>query len=476
LSKEKPKKAEEEMKVPGRTRTQLTINTANIVDASDGQILPSLYEQIGTSLGLNTLQLGTITGVRSFLQAVTTPIWGWWSDKHSRKRVLAFGCWFWGIFTLLVGLSTSYIDMIIWRAITGIGLAVIVPTTQSIIADYFPPAKRGKAFGLLGFTGVIGTVFGTIFATAFVASGEPIFGMEAWRFVFVLWFVISMVVGLFVLVVSKDPMRGKMEPELVKALTWEKAEKYKVKASDYKKILSNKTFIVLLLQGIAGSIPWNAIFFMILWWEYMGFDPLTAGLMFAIVAFGAALGNIFGGWLGDKAEKWRPNSGRITVAQISVFTGIPMTFVIMLLIPPVTDSIFLYVFISAITGFLAQWPSAINPVIFSEIFEPEIRSTVYSVDRVFEGSFMALGTVIAGWVAVIFGYVAPAPGQEIGMMPAAVRATNMMSLAYGMFFSAAIPWTICLIMYTLAYKTFPHDAERLRKSMEQRGKELEKMK
>nr|MDO8133527.1 MFS transporter [Candidatus Njordarchaeum guaymaensis] len=475
MSKEKPKKAEE-VKVPGRTRTQVAINTANIVDASDGQILPSLYQQIGTSLGLDSLQLGTITGVRSFLQAVTTPIWGWLSDKHSRKRVLAFGCWFWGIFTLLTGLAASYIDMIFWRAITGIGLAVIVPTTQSIIADYFPPSKRGKAFGILGFTGVLGTVFGTIFATAFVASGEPIFGIEGWRFVFVLWFVISMLVGLFVLVASKDPMRGKMEPELMKALTWQKAEKYKVKASDYKRILSNRTYIVILLQGIAGSIPWNAIFFMILWWEYMNFDPLTAGLMFAVAAFGAALGNILGGWVGDKAEKWRPNSGRIMIAQISVFAGIPMTFVIFLLIPPVQESFFLYILFAAITGLLTQWPSANNPVIFSEIFEPEIRSTVYSVDRVFEGSFMALGTVIAGWVAVIFGYVAPAPGQEISMMPAAMRATNMMALGYGMFFSAAIPWAICLFFYTLAYKTFPRDAERLRKSLEQRGKEMEKTK
>jgi MFS family permease len=475
LSKEKTAK-KEEIVIPGRGRTQATINLANIIDNSDGQILPALYSQIGSSLGLDALQLGTITGVRSLLQSVTTPMWGWWSDKHSRKRVLAIGCWFWGIFTILTSIAVGYLDIIIWRAITGIGLAVIVPTTQSLLADYFPPEKRGKAFGWLGLTGVIGAVFGTIYATALVGENTPIFGMDAWRFVFITMAIISIIVGLLVLLISKDPIRGKSEHELASVLTWQKAEKYKVKRSDYAKIMRKRTFLVILLQGVAGSIPWNGIFFMILWWEYMGFDPLTAGLMFSLVAIGAAIGNLFGGWVGDRAARWRPKSGRIIAAQISVFSGIPLTFVIFILIPMTPDSMLMYILFGALTGLLISWCGPQNNTIFSEIFEPEIRSTVYSVDRVFEGSVAALGTVIVGYIAGLLGYIAPAPGQDISTMPTAVRATNMVALAQGMFIAAIIPWILCLIFYTLAYKTFPPDAEKMRKIMEQRGKELEKMK
>ena len=138
-------KDEELKNIPGRTGTQVTINLANVIDNANAQIFPSVYYQIQGSLGLSVVDLGNLTGVRTFLQAIVTPLWGWWSDKHSRKRVLAIGCFLWAAFTILVAFSVSFMDMLIYRAMTGIGLAVIIPTAQSLIADYFTPSRRGKA-------------------------------------------------------------------------------------------------------------------------------------------------------------------------------------------------------------------------------------------------------------------------------------------------------------------------------------------
>ncbi len=467
---------EENEKIEGRTATQVVINSANIIDNADGQLFPSLYAQIQSTTGLDVVQLGALTGVRSLLQAVTTPLWGWWSDRHSRKRVLAFGCFFWAIFTILTAFSIQYIDMLIFRAITGIGLAVIVPTTQSLIADYFPPKKRGTAFGWLGLTGVIGVVFGTIFATALVTDTTYILGMDSWRFVLIVWGLISIGIGFVVLIFAKDPVRGKMEPELAKVITAEKAEQYKVKLRDYGKILKNRTFLIIVLQGTMGSIPWNGILFMIIWFEYIGFDPITAGLIFSLIAVAAAVGNLLGGWLGDKAAKWRPISGRIIIAQISVFAGIPLTLVIFYLIPMVPQSMLLYIIFGAITGLLISWcgPGANNPI-FSELFEPEIRSSVYSVDRVFEGAVAALGTVIVGFVAAIFGYITPPIGTPISSLPDPWRVANMVALAQAMFWVALIPWILCLILYTFAYKTYPKDLERIHKVLQKRREEMETM-
>ena len=465
-------KTEKEVKIPGRTGTQVTINLANIIDNADGQIFPSVYEQIQGTMGLSVVDLGNLTGVRSLLQAITTPLWGWWSDKHSRKLVLAIGCFVWAAFTILVAFSVSFMDMLIYRAITGIGLAVIVPTAQSLIADYFSPSKRGTAFGWLGLTGVVGSILGTIFATALVGAYTQIFGIDTWRFIFIIWGAISIIIGILVLLFAKDPIRGEMEPELQKVLTSEKAERYRVKLSDFKQILTNKTFLLIVLQGTAGSIPWNGIFFMIIWFEYIGFDPLTAGLLFSVIAIGAAIGNLFGGWLGDKAAKWSPKRGRIIIAQISVFAGIPLTMVIFLLIPQTTDSMLLYILIGAITGFLITWTAGgTNNPIFSEIFQPEIRSSVFSVDRVFEGAFGALGTVFVGIAATVFGYITPPIGADIITLP--YRITNMTALAWGMFITALIPWIICLVLYTFIYFTYPKDYENMRVFLEERAKKLE---
>ncbi len=458
-------------KVPGRTGTQVVINAANTIDNADGQLFPSVYEQIQGTLGLDIVQLGNLTGVRSLLQALTTPIWGWWSDKHSRKLVLAIGCFIWALFTILIAVSTQFIDLMIFRAITGIGLAVIVPTSQSLIADYFPPATRGKAFGWLGLTTVLGSVVGTIFATAIVSTYDYILGIDSWRFIFIVWGVVSITLGLLVLIFAKDPIRGEMEPELAKTITQEKADKYQPKASDFKKILKNRTFMIIVLQGMAGSIPWNGIYFMIIWFEYIGYDPLTAGILFSIIAIGSAIGNLLGGWIGDKAAKWRPKSGRIIIAQISVASGIPLTLVIFLLIPMTQASLMLYIIFGVITGLLISWSSGgTNNPIFSEVIEPEIRSSAFSIDRMLEGSFAALGTVFVGITAAIFGYTTPPVGMNINLLSATVRNTNMIALAWGMFLTALIPWIICLILYSFVYKTYPKDYEKIRKILEERVK------
>jgi MFS family permease len=478
LTEEEVRKQKGKTRVHGRGRSQATVSVANMVNSADTQLLSNLYPQVGASLGLGLAQLGAATTVRAILQSTTAPIWGWWGDKHSRRRILSVGCFAWAVFTILTGLALPhlYLDLVLWQALTGVGLAVLAPTAQSIIADYYPPDRRGKAFGIWGLGGLLGAIFGTIFATALAGTQVAVLGftVEGWRFVFVGWGVLSILMGLIVIVFSRDPLRGGLEPELVKTLTAEKAARYKPKKSDYKRILTNRTFLLILLQGVAGSMPWTGLLFIITWLQYVGFEPLTSGIVLAFMMLGTALGNVFGGIIGDRASRWRPRSGRIVIAQISVFSGIPMTYVMFVLIPMQTSSMLLYMLSGAFTGFLISWcGGGCNSPIFSEIFEPEIRSSVYAVDTLVEGSVGALGTFLVGAIAeIVFGYQTPT--VEIPSLPPAVRATNMLAISRAMFFIAFVPWTLCLIFYTLVYLTYPRDAEKLRKTMEQRKKEIEK--
>ena len=264
LAEEKIEANPQEINNLKRRRSQLAINTANIVDNADQQLYPSVLNQIQTSTGLSLNDLGLIVSIRSLLQAVTTPMWGWWSDRHSRVKVLSLGCFIWGVCTIILGALSTFWGMLFVRALTGIGLAVIIPTTDSLIGNYFPANSRGRAFGLLGLTGVIGVVFGTLFATAIVSSNY-IFGIESWRFSFYVMGLISIAIGFLVLFVAKEPQRGLME-----GLTEKQQAKYQMKGSDFIKILSNKTFMLIVLQGIAGSIPWNAILLMVTRLEYVG--------------------------------------------------------------------------------------------------------------------------------------------------------------------------------------------------------------
>lgn len=54
--------------------------------------------------------------------------------------------------------------MAVW-AFNGIGLALLIPNAQSLVADYFSALSRGKAFGALWLTGALGGMLGALYAT-----------------------------------------------------------------------------------------------------------------------------------------------------------------------------------------------------------------------------------------------------------------------------------------------------------------------
>ncbi len=457
-----------------RVQTQVLINLANVVDYADGQMLPAVYGALERTLGFSPTQNGAITAARSLLQSLSTPFWGWLSDHHSRKKLLSSGSVLWGLFTIMVAFSWDFTSMLFFRVFTGIGLAVIFPTAQSIIADYFEEHERGRAFGWLGLTGVLGAITGTIFATS--VSDITIMGIDGWRAAFLLIAFISIGLGVLVWIFATDPVRGGSERELAGLIDADVEEKYKLTTSDYKRIMTNKTFLLILLQGVVGLIPWNAIFFVILWFEYVGFGAVVAGLAFSVIAIGAAAGNLFGGWIGDKAARWNPDKGRIIVAQVSVFSGIPMMIVIFKLVPRVatTEILFMFILLGMLTGFLISWVApACNYPIFSELFEPEIRSSVYAIDRLFEGSIAASGTLIVGFLAEkMFNYITPSRGVSIQDLPDPIRLNNVEALANAMILATVFPWLLCLLFFTLVYFTYPTDRDRMKRILLQRQREL----
>ncbi len=77
-----------------------------------------------------------------------------------------------------------------------------------------------------------------------------------------------------------------------------------------------------------GTIPWNALVFLTLYMQLMGMSDLDASMLMSLFLGATALGGLLGGWVGDAAASRFPHHGRIAVTQFSVFTGIPMSWLI----------------------------------------------------------------------------------------------------------------------------------------------------
>src|ERR1700742_5014530 len=86
--------------------------------------------------------------ITSFLvaNAVVIPISGWLADVFGRKRYYMFSVALFTLSSLLCGLAPNLPFLILARILQGIGGGGLAPVEQSMMADTFPPSKRGAAF------------------------------------------------------------------------------------------------------------------------------------------------------------------------------------------------------------------------------------------------------------------------------------------------------------------------------------------
>ena len=75
------------------------------------------------------------------------------------------------------------------------------------------------------------------------------------------------------------------------------------------------------LQGIVGSTPWNALVFLTLYFQLLGFSDAAASALVALFGAGAAAGSLLGGWLGDRVAERHPHHGRIALVQVGATWG-----------------------------------------------------------------------------------------------------------------------------------------------------------
>lgn len=115
---------------------------------------------------------------------VTTPIAGKLSDLFGRRIMLLIGVSIFGGASLFAGLSDSIGQLILWRAVQGIGGGIITANAFTIVGDLFNARERGKWQGIIGATFGVSSVVGPLLG-GFLTESHNLLGMTTdWRWTF----------------------------------------------------------------------------------------------------------------------------------------------------------------------------------------------------------------------------------------------------------------------------------------------------
>lgn len=241
-----------------RLKTTAITNAAFIVERVDENILPGSFLAISQSKsalnGTRLDDLAKVTTARGVVQALFSPAAGLLGDRLDRVHVIAFASFLWGVMTICMGLSKTFTQMLAFSCVNGLGLALLIPCVQSLLADYYTPANRGRAFGLLYFTSSLGQMAGSQFS---ISLGRKIVaGEEGWRFVFHIVGAISLATSAAVLLLARDPRvrdpsAAKEGKGVVANLKWA-GGRLKEMWRDFTIVMRIPTFVVIFLQGIVG--------------------------------------------------------------------------------------------------------------------------------------------------------------------------------------------------------------------------------
>ncbi len=179
----------------------------------DRLIIGVLAEQIRGDLQVSEVQMSLLIGLAySLLGGILGLFVGFYVDRTNRRTVLAISLTLWSFATLAGGLSATFGHLFISRALVGLGEAAMAPVAMSLIADIFPPGKRGRALAIYSIGATIGSALSTIIPGLITGANlqlhMPGYGvLSPWRTTFVLCGLAGPVIAVLLMATVKEPVR-----------------------------------------------------------------------------------------------------------------------------------------------------------------------------------------------------------------------------------------------------------------------------
>lgn len=258
----------------------LLLGLAGFIVMADNWVVSPILPAIAENLNVEIAKAGLLITAYMIPFGIFQIIFGPLADRYGKKQVITFSLIMFTIATGLCALGTSLTNLAIYRGLTGIFAASVMPISLALIGDVFPMEERQQA---------IGTFMGISFLGQglSMAIGGTIAYFLNWKGVFISYAVLSLIPTILLISnYKKLPSEKNPNSEILKP---------------YFRLLSNSkslfTYLIVLLEGIfiVGSFSYTGSYIA----KTYQYNYFKIGMI--LTAFGVM--SVIGGRLSGKLAK-----------------------------------------------------------------------------------------------------------------------------------------------------------------------------
>src|SRR3954470_8789117 len=283
----------------------------NLFNYMDRYVMGAVLHPIQQTFGVGDGEAGRMNTAFMLGYFVTAPFFGWLGDRASRKWLVAFGIFVWSLGTLFTGFASSFVLLLCFRVLVGVGEASYATISPSLISDSYRAEKRNNALTIFYVAIPVGAALG------YILGGE----MEkhyGWRYAF-FWAGVPGLALALILLPFREPQRGGADgnsrlgttkPSVADILHLFKLTKYQLIVWGY----------VAYTFALGGFAVWGPTYL-----NRIHHVPLEkAATFFGAVTAGAGLfGTFLGGFAASAWHKRNP-AGYALLLGWSVLAAVPV--------------------------------------------------------------------------------------------------------------------------------------------------------
>lgn len=371
----------------------------NFINYLDRIIFVSVGPELKRAFFLSDSQVGLVSSAFLLIYTLSALPMGLLADRHSRTRIIAIGVGLWSLATWYTAISHTFVELLVGRAVLGIGEASYIPAGTALLVAYFAPEQRARILSRWGASTLLGTAIGFI-------AGGVIAQHIGWRWAFFFCgppgLYLAWLAWRFPDRRSYDAMDLHSGSGIVATLTRRGTKQplpvvlHQMGQQIRHVLHSNTIRMAIVIQALGLFVVTPAIIFIPIYLrEHFHLTiQTTAFVTGGVLIPGGVLGTLLGGALADGLSK-RFAGGRMGAVAIGFALACPF-FILAFLATNLTTLLILAFF--AIT-FMNMYNGPLNAVI-QDVVPGTLRASASAVVMTFAHLLGDVGSpTIVGWLA-----------------------------------------------------------------------------